>query len=274
MINNRLIAALFVGACVAGANAQVNHFFWSNGAIPGTAGKNTDPYVQSSMFNQASGNVNFISAEDNDTTNKFSFYANFAKNGTEVPNAFWLAVSNGPNPKGQAGELALIYFDGTGAGTPKVTAYGYNGENGFTSYFDGSQAAGTQTPDRIASSVATPTFLKRWDNSTDASGNRTLGFDIDKGVINSYVPKNTGSAPWQGINFSDKMGIWFHAVSDASTSYDVNGFLKSFSFDKQGWVDLENAKTKTGGSPVPEPASMIALGLGAVGLIRRKRKQS
>jgi hypothetical protein len=274
MINNRLIAALFIGACVAGANAQVNHFFWSNGTIPGTSGKNTDPYVESSWFGQESGKVNFVSAQDNDTTNTFSFYANFAKNGTEVPNAFWLAVSNGPNPKGTPGELALIYFDGTQAGTPKVTAYGYNGKDGFDSYFDGSGAAGIQNPDRIVSSVTNNSFLTRWDNSTDASGNRTLGFDINKSIINSYVPKNTGAAPWQGINFTDKVGIWFHAVSDASASYDPQGFLKTFTFDKGGYVDLENAKTKTGNSPVPEPASMLALGLGAVGLIRRKRKQS
>jgi hypothetical protein len=50
--------------------------------------------------------------------------------------------------------------------------------------------------------------------------------------------------------------------------------LNSFTFDQGGYVDLENAKTKTGNSPVPEPASMIALGLGAVGLIRRKRNKN
>jgi hypothetical protein len=210
MINNRLIAAALLGACFAGANAQVNHFLWTNGTTGGlSTSQNTDPYVQSSWFGQSSGNVNFVSVEDNDTSNQFSFYANFAKNGTEIPSAFWLAVSSGANPKGQAGELALLYFDGTGAGAPKVTAYGYNGENGFSSYYDGSQAAGTQTPDRIASSIANPSFLKRYDNSTDASGNKTVGFTIDKSVINSYVPQNSGSAPWQGINFSDKVGIWF-----------------------------------------------------------------
>lgn len=255
----------------AAANAQVNHFFWSNGTIAGTSGKNTDS-LNTKDFNESAGKVNFISAEDNNTKGTFSFDANFSRNSQgKTPNAFWLVVSNGPNPKGTPGELVAFYFDASKS-KPVVSAYGYNGVNGDNSYKDGSPAAGIQTPDRIVSSITNTSWLNRVSFGTDAAGNRTLGFDVDQAILNNYKPKNGNPADWDGVNFSSKFGLWFHPVTDASTSYDAQGFLTNFTFDKQGWVDFSDKKTKSGPSPVPEPASMAVIGLGIAGLVRRKRK--
>lgn len=256
----------------AASNAQLNHFMWTDGSINGVpASTNTDPNVQATWFGNGAGNTRLISATDNDTNKTFTFNTAIDKSSGSTANAFWLAVSSGPNPKGIAGELAMFYFDGTGSGAPKVTAYGYNGENGFTSYMDGSPAAGTQAPVKIASSLVNPNFVKSSNyTATDpgAGGYTTMGFTIDTTVIDNF----NGGSNWAGMDFSNNIGIWYHPVTGANTSYGSDGYLTNFSFSANGWVDLENAKTSNGSAPVPEPASLAAIGLGLVGLVKRKRK--
>lgn len=271
---NRKITTLVVGTLVAaGVQAQTNHFMWNDGSIKGTKTSwNTDSSVKASMFGDAAGKTRLISAEDNDSKNTFSFDTAISKNDKgDRANAFWIAVSEGPNPKGIAGELALLYFDASRAGAPVITAYGYNGSNGFDTYKDGSPAAGIQAPVKIASSLKNSSFVQEsWYTEKDkyANDNTTMGFRINKSVINNF----NGGKNWEGIDFSSKFGIWYHPVTEAETSYGADGFLTKFSFDQSGWVDLNDVKTGTGPTPVPEPASMAAIGLGIVGLLKRKRK--
>lgn len=186
-----------------------------------------------------------------------------------LANGFWLAVSNGPNPKGISGELAIFYFDAT-TSTPTLTAYGYNGVNGNTSFLDGSIQNGTQAPDRIASSLTSPDLLRSIGVRDNADGSRTMSFDIRGSIINNHVSPYGAAADWQGVDFGNKFGIWYHPVTGLRSEYNQEGFLTKFSPVKQGYVDLANQTTEA----VPEPATMATLGLGLAGLIRRKFKKA
>ncbi|MCG9896204.1 MAG: PEP-CTERM sorting domain-containing protein [Fimbriimonadaceae bacterium] len=185
--------------------------------------------------------------------------------------AFWVAFSPGPNPKGHAGELALYYFDARNASNPIVTAYAYNGANGFTSAVDGSPASGTQAPDKIASSLVTPNFLNSASVVNNGNGTRTFSMNLDATLINDHTPLYPGSSPWLGSQWGDKLGIWFHAADITKGVYGADGFFKSdFSALDRGWLDTANMPA----TPVPEPASMALLGGAAAALIARRRRKA
>ncbi len=82
----------------------------------------------------SAGHINSVSTSFNSANNQLSYYANIGGAGSPQANGFWLAMSPGPNPKQQAGEIAIFYFDASQAGTPKLTVYGYNGVNGDNSW--------------------------------------------------------------------------------------------------------------------------------------------
>src|SRR5690606_41362588 len=92
------------------------------------------------------------------------------------PDGSTLALNNGPNPKGHAGELALLYFDASRS-TPVLTAYGYNGQNSVTTFYDGSHSNGTQFPDLIDSSRGGPGWVHNLIKRDESNGSRTLGFE-------------------------------------------------------------------------------------------------
>lgn len=187
----------------------------------------------------------------------------------QLANGFWLAVSNGPNPKGISGELAIFYFDATTT-TPTLTAYGYNGINGNNSFLDGSIQSGTQAPDRIASSLTNPNLLRSIGVSNNADGSRTMSFDIRGSLINNHTSPYGNAADWQGVDFGNKFGIWYHPVTGLRSEYNQEGFLTKFTPHKQGYIDLANETTEA----VPEPATMATLGLGVAGLLRRRFKKA
>jgi hypothetical protein len=265
MLNKSLfvIGAL---AIVGAANAQVNHFFWTSGS---QANLNTNA-LSPSTFGNGAGEVKAISSEYNQTTKELSYHANIAKTSDgKTADGFWLVMSKGPNPKGVAGELATFYFDASGEGTPKLSVYGYNGVNGSDSFKDGSPREGIQSPDRIKSASVASSYVKNLTKSIQADGSVTLGFKIDATTINN----RPGVAGWEGAQFSNSIGLWFHPTQGTQASYDPNGYLSTFSYRSSGWVDTDNLCTGSGPAPVPEPASMAALGLGLAGLLKRKRNK-
>jgi hypothetical protein len=198
-------------------------------------------------------------------------------------NGYWLVVSPGPNPKGYAGELAIIYLDAIGLTanstiTPKLTVYGYNGQNGILSYMDGSQAAGVQTPDRIFSSLnpdATGTIMQL--SASDTAGVRRFTVELDATIIQNYSPLHNGGAmgvEWTGVEFGQQLGAWFHPSAGTTASYGTNpsepdfNWLKSFSYTGQGSFDTTNLGTQW----VPSPGAAALLGLaGLAGRGRRRR---
>lgn len=219
-------------------------------------------------YNTGGGKINNATAYYRQEDQQFGFHMNMSNidGVSDKPSGYWLAVSNGPNPKGYSGELAIFYFDASGA-SPVLTAYGYNGQNGNTSFYDGSGAAGIQAPDKIASSMNNSAWIKSLKIRDNANGTRDFAFDIAGSVINSYQPQNQGIGGWKGVAFEQNFGIWLHPVTRLSTQYGQDGFLTQFQAPCQGWLDLNDQTTQC----VPEPGSMAALGMGALAMIRRRK---
>lgn len=217
--------------------------------------------------NRNGGVVRSAEASYDSNTQDLSYSATFgtAPNGLKTE-GFWLVVNDGPNPKGIAGELAIFYFDASRS-TPVLTAYGYNGLNGNTSFRDGSPAGGTQTPDRIASSKVSSSWINSLQVRNNANGTRTMSFNIRGSVVNNYSPQNGNPSEWRGAQFGEKFGIWFHPVTGLNAQYDQRGFLTKWEYCSEGWIDRTNDNTEV----VPEPASITALAIGAVAALRRKK---
>jgi len=153
---------------------------------------------------------------------------------------FTVAINDGPNPKGQ-GDLALIYFDATRSGTPVVTSYAYNGENTFTSYYDGSSATGVQAPDRMFSSLLDPSFLlDAW--ASDDGTRISMGFTVQVRPFRLWEPLHAGAWSWYGLGFAERFGIWYHPSAGVSTAYS-NGWLTSYTYAQNGWIDNSDQPT-------------------------------
>ncbi|MEM6590751.1 MAG: PEP-CTERM sorting domain-containing protein [Cyanobacteria bacterium P01_C01_bin.73] len=183
-----------------------------------------------------------------------STFSTNPKNG-KLPNGAWLVLSDGPNPKYNEQQYTMFYLDGANLnsdGKGRLTAYTYNGVNGSDSWQDNNSV-----------------FLGSWlldveDNT--AEGERTFSFGLNMEQINS----RTDLGPlWEGTQFTDEVGIWYHGVADLDAAYNSDGELTRFDYSSQGWFDAKDLETK----PVPEPAT--ALGVGAVaaalGFVRRKQ---
>lgn len=183
--------------------------------------------------------------------------------------AFTLAISDGPNPKGTPGQLALFYFDGTNAAAPALTVYGYNGANSASSYRDGDANGVNDGGDFIISSKTDSSFIRNIFVRNEG-GNRVLGFDIDASVINSHVPAFGNPSDWEGARMGQQFGIWFHPRANTVASYDGAGHLTNFASGCEGWLDGANITTEV----VPEPAALLALGVGGLCVFLRRRNAS
>ncbi len=256
-INSKILCfALAFGGIMLAQSAQAQTWRWTwNG--------------DRSYVNDSAGRFDSAFATYRPSDQKFSFNLTMdAQAGTDKKvNGYWLAISNGPNPKGIAGELAMFYFDASGA-QPVLTSYGYNGVNGSNSYQDGSPADGIQAPDKIASSLTNSNFVNGIGVSDLGNGRQEFAFAINGSVINSYKPTNGNPADWKGVAFTDKMGIWLHPVLDGDFQYNPDGFLKSFNYSQNGWMDGNNLQAEC----VPEPASITAVFAGIAALAKRRKR--
>jgi hypothetical protein len=216
--------------------------------------------------NSAGGNISSITATYNDATRQFGWTVDYSDRTT---NGYWLAVSPGPNPKGRAGELAIVYFDATNLAAPRVSVYEYNGLNDNNS-FQFRSVAGQGTPPAAttqagvllgSSSAGTIPGLTATAQNIGANGRR-LTLTLDASSIQAYNPAG-GGAPWTGLSFANQIGVWFHSVTGLSATYNGNN-LTSFN-GTQGWFDSNNITT------VPTPAGALALGMGGLLAARRRR---
>ena len=173
----------------------------------------------------AAGDIERVTTSFNETTNELTFQ--LVISGDEA-DGFTLAINDGPNPKGNVDELALIYFDNSGD-QPILTAYNYNGQNDFSSFED--------TP--LASSLNPNSPFSNMEVSTDAYGNTVFSFNLDATDINAYSQDEA----WTGVAFGEHVGVWLHPMSGIESSYGDDGFLDSWDIDEQSWLDVANRDT-------------------------------
>ncbi|MCA9398957.1 MAG: PEP-CTERM sorting domain-containing protein, partial [Candidatus Omnitrophica bacterium] len=203
--------------------------------------------------NQSAGKLESLYTSYDNTTQKFTWNTIFTPNYGHLPTGFWLVVSDGPNPKNNHNEYAILYGDLI---HNQITAYVYNGYNSGSSW---------NSPGE---------FIEGFDSGElswyDDSGQRHIDLTIATSYINSYTPTTPGTNDWDGVQFGEEIGIWYHPLVLSRAKYYQDGSLKKFSYRKQGWYDIGHGSTTT---PVPEPASvaLLGMGLGALGFIRRKK---
>ena len=250
MIRTALSVAALAAACSV-ASADVYSWEWNAGDT-GTSSNG--------------GAIENIDMRFNTASERFIFDVTFSD---QISNGYTLAVSPGDNPKGHAGELALLYFDATDMNNVRVNAFAYNGLNAQTSYYDGSPDGGVQAPDQIQSSLNAIDAAMISATASDNAGQRTFTLALDASVINAHVPANpgpNGPGEWTGLAYESLMGIWFHPVTNLQTGYGADGYLESWS-GQQGWLDGTNFSTSV---PAPATSAILAV-LGFGGRHRRRR---
>lgn len=140
----------------------------------------------------------------------------------------------GPEPQGQAHEFGIIYFDASSIGNTKVTVYRYNGQNA-DNLFDEPRPSARVEPEPDGHAGPSRRARARWARCS-------FSVPINASVINSLFTPPT-YPDWTGIEFGNKIGVWFHSVKGLNTAYDANGGLTQFSYGGQGWLDLSNQMT-------------------------------
>jgi PEP-CTERM motif len=217
--------------------------------------------VSNPSGNDAAGNVSQIFTTYDDVNEKLSWsftidaIAPGLTGSGQLSDGFWLAISPGPNPKGEKRELAIFYGD---VRNNRLTAYEYSGKNNANSF---------KRPGNLLGSFA----LNSTDNGT---ASRTMSFDIDVSAINSY---RSGS-DWTGAAYGEHIGYWLHPVFGSTFKYDGDA-LTRFRYTGQGWYDKSWKSTSSwdGFSSVPEPSSLVIMAtafLGGIVLRRRSRKRN
>lgn len=190
----------------------------------------------------AGGDIKNVDTSFNKDTGEFTFEMVIANPYGRITEGFTVALNNGPNPKGHGGELALFYFDASN-GAPVVSVYAYNGMNTQTSWKDGDAAGGIQSPDQIASSLATDSPFTSITATIDANGNHVYSFTMDATGVNNFNPSYGDASDWTGMAFDDALGIWLHPSADIVTDYDANGYLTQWDVCATGYYDTSNQTT-------------------------------
>ena len=269
----------------------------------GSAGLLSAPGAEATLFEFSRDDLSGLSApiEGNgaavrdvtttydDVTQRFTWDVTFTPGpGGAQATGYSLVVNDGPEPKGREGNLAVLYFDAeTDPAAPIVTAYAYNGADSATSFrysnFENTAADGNDTPDAIVSSL-NDAFVETASVTDHADGTRTFRLALDASGINAHDPLLTptdrmnGDAPltWRGLEFANRIGVWFHPYHNIEPVYDDAGFIfaDTDAFSALGWrvggnygfLDAADLEARV----VPEPAGLALLSFGGLTLLRRR----
>ena len=226
--------------------------------------------------NRAGGSVNagtqtaFTTSFD-DTTDLLTLSTTFQRNTdtNALADGGWLVLSEGDNPKSDALEYAIFYLDGN---NNKVSAYNYDPVDRKHSWRNSEFLGETTlnvTNSGFESAGADPSV-------------RTFDFAFDMAAINDRTDLG---ADWKGSRFGEKVGIWFHAVDGLSTDYDASGRLAAFDHGAESRFDtkaLDTVSSNLGtitsdagpSQSVPEPTTVVAMGVFAAAAAFTKRRQA
>jgi hypothetical protein len=198
----------------------------------------------------AAGDVTNFSTTYDDVTSQLTLSSTIAKSGGKIADGFWLVLSDGPNPKHQVNEYAILYGD---AISGNLTSYVYSGQNNSNSWsnpgiFIESFTGGLSVDDSVTDEV-------------------TFSFSIDASTINSFY----NTPDWDGVSFGDEIGIWYHPAvfGGNGPSYNLDGSLGSFPITSAGWYDTAYRDTTT----VPEPGVFMLLISGLIGVFGVSRRR-
>jgi len=197
------------------------------------------------------GDIKNISTSYSTTAEIFSWQYTI----DDFNDGFWLVVSDGPNPKqASSSEYAIFYGDLT---NNILSAYQYNGANNSVSYLN---------PGNL---------LQQWNNAfttvSNNPGEETTSFSVDVSGINSA---NLGPE-WDGVQFGENIGIWFHPSTGSNFTYE-QGQITDFTYTGQGWHDSRNKTTTEeplDPNEIPAPSALFLLGLGLLGMTYARRNK-
>ena len=249
-----VIGTALIMSAAGSASAAIYQWNWNRGD-PGNYG-----------LNDNGGRFESVAATFDTNTKRMNWSVTFSD---AVTVGMYLAVNNGPNPKGHPGELALIYVDARDPGDVVLTAYGYNGQNSINSFNDGNgNVSGNQAPDVIKNVGERSSWVMNATRS-DNAGKRTISFDIDATDINAHTPlyPDPNGDPWFGIGFMQKLGLWMHTFRQFDVSYGPAGEITNINRNGEGWFDGANFNTTL----IPTPGAVVLAGLALIGTSRRRR---
>ncbi len=240
---NTIILLIGLGL-VSGAHAKTFTFEINNPV--GSAGSD------------AAGDITYFQTSYDSSSEELSWRSTISEAKGKLADAFWLVLSDGPDPMVDRNEYAIFYGDSSSG---NLSAYVYNGLNSGSSW---------NTPGEFIQTFGDP-----FESDSSIAGEVTFSFAIDASFINSYQPTTPGINDWDGAQFGEKIGIWYHPVVLANaSSYNADGSLSSFPEIVSGFFDTFNQTTTVTVPNVPESGTLALASIGLIGMIvgRRRRK--
>ena len=182
-----------------------------------------------------------------------------------LPNLFWIAVTNGPEPDlVSPGSMVILIGDGD---TGRVTAYRYwdqDQEDGNASDDDQREFSWRDNPNNFIESFASALTL------TPQGPNLVVEMELNVANVNAVF----GSPPaWTGFAFDELIGYWAAYIIDGSVTFDGDGRIVDLLRDNDKRTSWDRFDQSTQVVPGPPTAAMVALGAGLLGCRRRRRRE-
>ena len=190
-------------------------------------------YSSGAGGSSGAGAIRSVHSDYSEYDSEYTFTAVIA--GSAV-NGAAIIVNQGGVPGSD--EAPEIYVD-CNSGSPIVSVYAYNAHNMFTAHSDGSNAAGTQAPDRVVSSLNDADFLRSAACSFDGT-NTTMTLTVDATEINAHTPLY--SSVWPRPIMDADLGVWFYPVAGARFTY-TSGWVTGLTAPTYGGYDIHRVTT-------------------------------